>query len=72
MNGRTLADLVGAGPLLLDFDGPVCSIFAGYPAPRVAAELVALGCGTGQGFLYARPGPVTEVLAGPAPRARVS
>jgi HAD superfamily hydrolase (TIGR01509 family) len=26
----------------LDFDGPVCSIFAGYPAPRVAAELVAL------------------------------
>jgi beta-phosphoglucomutase-like phosphatase (HAD superfamily) len=29
-------------PLLLDFDGPVCSVFAGYPAPRVAAELVAL------------------------------
>jgi hypothetical protein len=28
--------------LLLDFDGPICSIFAGYPAPRVAAELVAL------------------------------
>ncbi|GIJ22000.1 HAD family hydrolase [Micromonospora lutea] len=26
--------------LLLDFDGPVCSIFAGYPAPQVAAELV--------------------------------
>ncbi|WP_035698292.1 HAD family hydrolase, partial [Glycomyces tenuis] len=26
--------------LLLDFDGPVCSVFAGYPAPTVAAELV--------------------------------
>lgn len=25
--------------LLLDFDGPVCDIFAGYPAPRVAQEL---------------------------------
>ncbi|MFI7490790.1 HAD family hydrolase [Micromonospora echinaurantiaca] len=28
--------------LLLDFDGPVCSIFAGYPAPLVARELVNL------------------------------
>lgn len=26
--------------VLLDFDGPVCGIFAGYPAPQVAAELV--------------------------------
>ncbi|MEV6800159.1 HAD family phosphatase [Micromonospora rifamycinica] len=26
--------------VLLDFDGPVCSIFAGYPAHQVAAELV--------------------------------
>ncbi|MBC8989259.1 HAD family phosphatase [Micromonospora chalcea] len=42
MSGRALADLVGTGPLLLDFDGPVCSIFAGYPAPRIAAKLVAL------------------------------
>jgi HAD superfamily hydrolase (TIGR01509 family) len=25
-----------AGGVLLDFDGPVCSIFAGYPAPEVA------------------------------------
>ena len=39
----TLARLFAeGGPLLLDFDGPVCSIFAGYPAPRVAAELVDL------------------------------
>jgi HAD superfamily hydrolase (TIGR01509 family) len=28
--------------LLLDFDGPVCSIFAGYPARDIAAELVGL------------------------------
>jgi len=28
------------GAVLLDFDGPVCSIFAGYPAPQVAVELV--------------------------------
>jgi phosphoglycolate phosphatase-like HAD superfamily hydrolase len=25
--------------LLLDFDGPVCSVFAGFPAPAVAASL---------------------------------
>ncbi|GAA2717968.1 HAD family hydrolase [Micromonospora olivasterospora] len=35
--GRLLA---GVGAVLLDFDGPVCSIFARYPAPQVAAELV--------------------------------
>ncbi|MFY1597121.1 HAD family hydrolase [Micromonospora sp. WMMD737] len=35
--GRLLA---GVGAVLLDFDGPVCSIFAGYPAPQVAVELV--------------------------------
>jgi HAD superfamily hydrolase (TIGR01549 family) len=28
-----------AAAVLLDFDGPVCSIFAGYPAPEVAEEL---------------------------------
>ncbi|MFG1607184.1 HAD family hydrolase [Actinoplanes sp. NPDC049265] len=28
--------------ILLDFDGPVCGIFAGYPAPKIAAELVEL------------------------------
>ncbi|MEU2984936.1 HAD family phosphatase [Micromonospora aurantiaca] len=35
--GRLLGEV---GAMLLDFDGPVCSIFAGYPAPQVAAELV--------------------------------
>jgi HAD superfamily hydrolase (TIGR01509 family) len=34
---RLLAEI---DAILLDFDGPVCSIFAGYPAPKVAAELV--------------------------------
>lgn len=42
MSATQLAGLVGSGPLLLDFDGPVCSIFAGLPAPRVAGELVEL------------------------------
>lgn len=28
--------------VLLDFDGPVCSIFAGLPAPQVAAELTTI------------------------------
>jgi HAD superfamily hydrolase (TIGR01509 family) len=35
--GRLLSKV---GAVLLDFDGPVCSIFAGYPAPQVAAELI--------------------------------
>ena len=28
--------------ILLDFDGPVCSVFAGYPAPQITEELRAL------------------------------
>ncbi|MGA3523780.1 hypothetical protein [Melissospora conviva] len=36
-----LGHLLGeVGAVSLDFDGPVCSVFAGYPAPQVAAELV--------------------------------
>lgn len=38
----TVADLIGRGPLLLDFDGPICSIFAGYSAPDVARHLVGV------------------------------
>jgi phosphoglycolate phosphatase len=33
---RILAD---TDALLLDFDGPICSVFAGFPAPAVAAQL---------------------------------
>jgi HAD superfamily hydrolase (TIGR01549 family) len=40
--GRVADLLARSGPLLLDFDGPLCSIFAGYPARVVAGELVAL------------------------------
>jgi len=42
VSGESLAGIADARALLLDFDGPVCSIFAGLPAPAVAAELVAL------------------------------
>jgi HAD superfamily hydrolase (TIGR01509 family) len=28
--------------ILLDFDGPVCSVFAGYPAPQITDELRAV------------------------------
>lgn len=36
-----LQDLVdGCEHLLLDFDGPVCRLFAGMPAPSIAASLV--------------------------------
>jgi HAD superfamily hydrolase (TIGR01549 family) len=33
--------------VLLDFDGPICSIFAGYPAPTVAQELAATAAAAG-------------------------
>lgn len=33
--------------VLLDFDGPVCSIFAGYPASIVMSELVATAAAAG-------------------------
>jgi phosphoglycolate phosphatase len=37
---RTLQRILdGAKTLLLDFDGPVCSVFAGFPAPVVAQQL---------------------------------
>ncbi|MEV4619697.1 HAD family hydrolase [Asanoa sp. NPDC049573] len=35
-----LEDLVrGGAAILLDFDGPICSVFAGYAAPAIASEL---------------------------------
>jgi beta-phosphoglucomutase-like phosphatase (HAD superfamily) len=35
-----VADVLnGTDALLLDFDGPICSVFAGYPAPQVAVDL---------------------------------
>jgi phosphoglycolate phosphatase-like HAD superfamily hydrolase len=36
----SIAELLdGVEAILFDFDGPVCSVFAGYPAPEVAREL---------------------------------
>jgi HAD superfamily hydrolase (TIGR01509 family) len=31
--------LAGTGPILVDFDGPMCRLFAGYPASVIAHEL---------------------------------
>jgi phosphoglycolate phosphatase len=28
--------------VLFDFDGPICSLFDGYPAPQITSELLAL------------------------------
>lgn len=40
MTDPALADVIArTRTLFLDFDGPVCSIFAGYPAPTVAGKL---------------------------------
>jgi len=32
----------GVDAVLFDFDGPICSVFSGYPAPRVAHEMQEL------------------------------
>lgn len=39
VNARIRRLLAGDGPLLLDFDGPICSVFAGYSSSRVADDL---------------------------------
>lgn len=39
IGGGAQAFLGQACGLLLDFDGPVCSVFAGFPAPNVADQL---------------------------------
>lgn len=37
---QVLTELVSrTRALMLDFDGPVCSVFAGYPAPEIADQL---------------------------------
>ncbi|MFF0343483.1 HAD family hydrolase [Kribbella sp. NPDC004875] len=43
MTAEALAAILRRSPvILLDFDGPVCSVFAGYPAPQITEELRAL------------------------------
>ncbi|MFI7551946.1 HAD family hydrolase [Micromonospora sediminimaris] len=56
-----------AGALLLDFDGPVCNIFAGYPARTVARELVQI-LRTQGADAADQPDPL-EVLRGAGARA---
>jgi hypothetical protein len=38
----TIPEVDSAAAVLLDFDGPVCAMFAGHSAPTVAAELRTL------------------------------
>ncbi|GAA3003054.1 HAD family hydrolase [Actinokineospora diospyrosa] len=42
--------LAGADVLLLDFDGPICSVFAGVPAPVVAGRLRGVLASGGRGL----------------------
>lgn len=43
MTAEALAAILRRSPvILLDFDGPVCSVFAGYPAAQIAEELRSL------------------------------
>ena len=40
-SSETAAELVAkAQAVLLDFDGPICAVFAGYRAHEVAAEIM--------------------------------
>ncbi|MEV6711893.1 HAD family phosphatase [Lentzea sp. NPDC051208] len=43
--------LLDADALLLDFDGPICSVFAGFPAPAVAEQLREILAGGGHSDL---------------------
>jgi len=54
----TLANLMSrAEVLLLDFDGPICSLFAGYPASVIADELRAIAAS--RGFTVTADGPLS-------------
>lgn len=63
MSRKLRALLSEVDAVLLDFDGPVCSVFAGYPAHVVAADLVqALGkAGVATAAIESEPDPI-EVL----------
>ncbi|MDA2806140.1 HAD family hydrolase [Nocardiopsis suaedae] len=47
MNASDVETLQRSRYVLLDFDGPVCSAFAGYPAPEAAESLRAAAIGQG-------------------------
>ena len=59
--GRHLVDLLSRKNVLLtDFDGPICAMFAGYPAHAITAELRDLVTANGCGIPAAEPdvGPI--------------
>ncbi|TQS43728.1 HAD family hydrolase [Cryptosporangium phraense] len=61
----SLEQIVGyTGPLLLDFDGPICHVFAGYPATSVAdrAREVAIRYGESLPLDIAETGDPLAVL----------
>lgn len=52
--------------MLFDFDGPICSVFDGYPAPQITLELLALArqvCGDLEPVLEQATGPHGLLLA---------
>ncbi|MER8263026.1 HAD family hydrolase [Streptomyces griseus] len=43
MGSSALSDVLGATKaVLFDFDGPICDVFAGHPAPDIARHLAAI------------------------------
>lgn len=42
ITGPVTSIIERARVILLDFDGPICSVFANHPAPMVAAELLTV------------------------------
>ncbi|HEX2808805.1 MAG TPA: hypothetical protein VHN80_21790, partial [Kineosporiaceae bacterium] len=60
----TIPLLEDAEAVLLDFDGPVCSMFAGYPAAGVAEQLRELitSSGADPGEAISRTGDPLTVL----------
>jgi hypothetical protein len=45
VTAEDLAAILRRSPvILLDFDGPVCSVFAGYPAPQIEREYDPIIC----------------------------
>ncbi|WP_328332993.1 HAD-IA family hydrolase [Kribbella sp. NBC_00382] len=44
MTTDPLTQLLSTAAVLFDFDGPICSVFDGYPAPQITRELLELAC----------------------------
>ena len=66
--------LTEARALLLDFDGPVCSVFAGLPTPVIAAELRGILAAQGARPCHPKPSPTirTRCCATRSPSPAIS